>query len=105
MTTAGGYLRAARDTLTDPAHWTKEAYARDRRGAAVASNSPEAVCWCAYGALERLGTGEIVDAREYLRVAADDLFKSPPAGVNDHIGHAAVLRMYDRAIELAEAQS
>jgi hypothetical protein len=31
--------------------WTQGAYARDSRGSLIASDSPEASCWCVLGAL------------------------------------------------------
>lgn len=105
MSVALEQLRTARELLSDPTKWTRGEYARDRYGDAVPSAHAEAVCWCAYGALDRAGAGQFGDAREYLRGAADKLFDSFPACVNDEQGHADVLRMYDRAIELAEAQS
>ena len=105
MSAALEQLRDARALITDPAQWTEHTYARDRYGRAVDPCQPEAVCWCAYGALDRQGADECSDAREYLRAAAEVLFDSFPACVNDDDGHAAVLRMYDRAIELAGASA
>lgn len=105
MSDALEQLRAARSLLADPAAWTRETYARDRYGDPVHSAFEEAACWCAYGALERQGASGNSEASEYLRRAALVLFDSWPACVNDDRGHEAVLRMYDRAIELAESQS
>lgn len=37
--------------------WTKGAPARDSQGLPVVSDDPEAVCWCAYGALTKAVQG------------------------------------------------
>jgi hypothetical protein len=41
------------------------------------------------------------DADALLIRAAKRVFDSDPASVNDTMGHAAVMQMYDKAIELA----
>jgi hypothetical protein len=44
-----GIIRRARQRIRRG--WTQNAYARDRDGVTVDSNSPEASCWCVMGAL------------------------------------------------------
>ena len=98
-------LQEARALLANAAHWTVRSYARDRNGQPIHPWEREAVCWCTYGAPERHGiSGQSVEACAFLRVAASKLFEEFPAHVNDVRGHFSVLRMYDRAIELAAAE-
>lgn len=51
MKTAKEILTCARELLSDPARWTKGAYARTTNKSSVASRSPEARCWCPLGAM------------------------------------------------------
>lgn len=44
-------LTAARQRITDPKHWTMLVTARDAAGFRRPPTSPEAVCWCAIGAI------------------------------------------------------
>lgn len=96
-------LRAARELISDPARWTKGACARDRKGEPLyAGYDPQAVRWCAFGAVEKIGRTN----RE--RFAAVDVLNKAsyswlPA-VNDNEGREAVISVYDRAIALAEQE-
>ena len=106
MSTTAAKLREARALIEDPERWTTREYARDAEGGALDDGAePAAVCWCAVGALDRV-TGEPVDLlhdpayRLLAKVASYEVTRT-----NDRHGHAAVLRMYDRAIELAEAEA
>lgn len=105
MKTAADILRAARGLLADPDRWTTKAYARAKDGRLARPEGAEAVCWCAFGALAKVGSNEWSHPGGLLRRSARALFNDLPTGVNDQRGHADVLAMYDRAIELAEAQS
>lgn len=101
-------LRDARELLADPTRWTQGSYARDARGYRALPEAREAACWCALGALLRPALEwdvTLVWGHLLLRRAAKEIFDRTPDWVNDVLGHADVLRMYDRAIELAEAQS
>jgi hypothetical protein len=88
--------------------WTKGAFARDANGNEVFIWSPLAVCWCAEGALKRCrlprtiddSISSLFDRRDLNQVAAI-LFGQDMTAVNDDLGHAAVMQMYDKAIELA----
>lgn len=98
-------LRQARELITDSERWTQNEFARDFRGTAVSPRSELAVCWCAMGAVSRVGDNKFwlrVETKRYLEIASQELFETFPERVNDTLGHEAVLRMYDRAIELAE---
>ena len=96
-------LIRARRRITDPAHWTTHAAARDRAGLPALPRSRAAVAWCARGALEaetpwlgrRGGYALYCDCAGRLSAVSGN---DTPETVNDERGHAAVLEMYDAAI-------
>lgn len=95
-------LRKAQDLIRDPSKWTQGSFAKTKDGEELVNGyDAGAVCWCAYGATEFVSGQFTSAAEDYLRVAANELGKSV-VKVNDEDGHAAVMRLYDRAIELAE---
>jgi hypothetical protein len=110
-------LRAARERISDPERWGVGVHARDTSGAEVEDCEalPKACEWCALGALFAEGVQPYGDdegfseedaalgaeATEFLTRGADGEW---PPTVNDEGDHARVLDMYDRAIELAEAE-
>lgn len=106
--TAAEVLRAARDMISDPKNWTRHQNARDAAGNPVLAWSADAVCWCSYGAVEAADPkySTTCDPDDFLHSAVDE--KCPGLGVaefNDSAEHADVLAVFDRAIEIAEAQS
>lgn len=104
------FLTDARDRIVDPEHWTAEAQARDAAGNPVDPGNPDACRWCADGSL-RLSR-IIHDVPEYVYHDADDMLWTAAVwlypigpyrsriGINDVYGHAAVIRLFDKAIEL-----
>jgi hypothetical protein len=50
----------AHELLSDPKKWIKKLYAVDNTGLVTSSKSPEAVCWCINGALQRCYQDSIV---------------------------------------------
>lgn len=94
-------LRAARDLLT-PETWTKEAFARSKTGRKVHPNSPKAVRWDVYGALEKV-SGELyggVRASEAMRVATGEHI----ADINDSAQSVDEIHaLFDKAIAAEEA--
>jgi hypothetical protein len=104
--------RAARALIENRDRWTTGSYARTAIGTKCAPDDPRAARWCAIGArVARVARGaadrEASDAVDVaLRRAAHELWADgSPATVNDRRGHAAVLAMYDRAIELLEREA
>lgn len=97
-------LREARALIEAPERWTTGALARHVNDNPIGPREANAACWCALGAVQRFtadGSDEQVEAVAYLQCAAaadGDWI----VYINDHVGHDAVLRMYDRAIALAE---
>lgn len=115
-------LIGARALIADPAHWTQEVHARDKNGMPVVPTDPDATCFCADGALVKAAgvtiddegywgndeayyaankllcdvTFHMTGQRSYARV--NDGF----AEIEDHEAHAAVLRIMDGGIKLAQ---
>lgn len=107
MTTAD-LLRKGRDLISDPEHWCQGDYAVSRYGTAVETNSPAVYALCAIGALANVldhpsGWGVPGWCRAPLQTAAEEEGWDAPHILNDRTTHADVMAMYDRAIELAEA--
>lgn len=94
-------LKAAQELISIPERWTKGGSARDNLGRVVYAASPAACCWCAFGAVSRMGCPEL----DWYLVAAAGLDPDATgiAGFNDDPAttHADILALFDRAIELA----
>jgi hypothetical protein len=101
--------REARALIADRDRWTTGSYARTAIGTKCAPDDPLAVRWCASGACLARGAAdhEVSAVEVALYRAARELRgeRWGPAGVNDLLGHAAVLVMYDRAIESLEREA
>jgi integrase len=104
-------LRRARWAIEQPTRWCTGTMARDAAGDETEPEAPDAVAWCAGGALVHGAVAHELQAEglHYLIGAAgerywpdeEDWTWEMVARVNDEHGHAAVLAMYDRAIGLA----
>ena len=101
-------LKAARELLSTPERWTKGWSARDAAGNRLATTDPDAVCWCAGGAVERITGGSTQSggkAEIVLAIVLPDkaiclgLWNDAPSTT-----HADILALYDRAIALEEAR-
>lgn len=102
-------LRSAKNLIADPRRWTCGEYARDATGRHTDVDDKSAVSFCSVGALAVvLGVGvrqaEKSPACQYLEKAAAEQGIPYAHQVNDK-GHAKAMAMFDRAIELAEAES
>ena len=101
-------LIAAKALIGDPARWTRGALARDKAGVSVQTFSPEAVCWCAVGAVYHVrGSDQAFSAEELaLCIAAQSLGwldgdeSMASERLNDFAkdGHPQVMKMFDIAI-------
>jgi hypothetical protein len=115
-------LTQARELLSDQTKWTQHALARDANGDDKPISHPysdnphwDGICgydamacsWCALGALEKvsnesLNTASYIGphpARLALHRAAEKLYSLSTPEVNDTLGHAEVLNVYDLAIK------
>ena len=101
---AAQVLRAARELLSDPARWTKGAWAEDGAGMEVSPVSPNAVCWCVEGALMRVSGVEVVTAVGFALEALANVV-GDIAWYNDAATtqFSDILTALDRAIALAES--
>lgn len=48
-------ILAAADLIEQPGCWTQEVLARDKKGDPINPTSPQAVRWCAIGAIRKIG--------------------------------------------------
>ena len=98
------YLVAARARITNPNDWTRDAEARTATNARVRADAPNAVCWCALGALAWSLQKDPYDddkwtlIRALLNFHANELYGQSEVWVNDYLAHDDVLKMYDAAI-------
>lgn len=99
----------ARETLSDAAHWTKGAYARDKNGVKCDARNRLSYSYCTIGALTRVSE---IDSGQWVE-AADALCKELPpefdriTAFNDAAttNHADVLALFDRAIAHANTET
>jgi hypothetical protein len=104
-------LIAGRARIDTPERWTRGDWARDANGVGVEPLSPDAVCFCAMGAVDAAAASE--EYAVYLRAVAA-LRDAIPKGLRlisvptyqdcDTTTHADVMAMFDRAIEAERAK-
>lgn len=96
-------LVAARQLIADPKNFCQGTYALDAGGCAAGWSSDDAVAFCAVGAVYKVTRSWTPDdALDLLNKAAGAAFTSSLVNVNDLLGHASVLKMFDLAIQAAE---
>jgi hypothetical protein len=107
-------LIEARDMISDPSKWIKQAFAYDLDGNVLNCGADgSAVCWCSMGAVQKATNGEHFpewDAEFYLIKAVNQIEgdKTSVHDFNDENEHADVMQMFSVAIRIAkedEAQS
>lgn len=108
MMTLVGILKLARARIAEREHWVVGVRACGARGGMVNPRSPRAVAWCAGGALLWAGRSQyaasVYEAYEILEVAAIEFDYESVEELNDAASHVLVMRMFDRAIEMASAR-
>lgn len=103
-------LKNARELITDPAHWTQGAYAKNEYGSTTESHADNATCWCAYGVIRKVAYDNDSNSVEGLENAIDAcatlLTGEECDGIafNDSHTHAEVLQMFNCAIKRSETQ-
>ena len=116
-------LEKSKNLILDKKNWTRITFARDKDNRSVSPVNPEAVCFCALGALSKIcDCKNVIESNEsiscggreayyYLCMAANKIVveggrkfdgSNPVSWVNDVLHHQDVLDMYDSAIELAK---
>lgn len=90
-------LKAAYHLLDDPKRWTILAQARDWRGTGVTARDPNAVSWCAAGAIFRYG--DMNDLRPLAEALepGSNLFKIPIVN-NGPDGYELIRAAFRKAI-------
>lgn len=101
--TAVEALKAARELISDPKRWTQHHFSATTDGTPCDSQDPDARRFCALGAILRV-RGVPLHADRYLDEAGKKLFGMNVDQVNDTLQHDDVLQMFDKAIQLAEAE-
>ena len=93
-------LRAARALISNPDNWTQGKFARDWTGKETTPSATDAFCWCAVGALEKVGSN--AEPFKALRWSLPTGCRSI-SSFNDSHHHAEVLALFDKAIAELEA--
>jgi hypothetical protein len=99
-------LKGMRELISDPAHFSQNAYARDVNGQEVYSLGDEAVSFCLYGAERRVSRGLLGGRSERLHRLLGDAIDAAGhptqelAQFNDNHSHDQVLEVLDLAIQL-----
>lgn len=100
-------LIAARDLITPPERWTTGFRARFENRMLCDPRDPDAVCFCAVGAIHKFCYDERwtdTSAFKLLRLGMDPTMDYVDiARWNDTHTHAEVLAAFDRAIEFARS--
>jgi len=97
-------LTKAQSLISDPSHWTKGTFARNKDGEPRMDDEADATCWCSMGALRKVTSAGIT--QEYPRAiiilsqAADEHIVK----FNDSHTHAEVMAVWDKARDLAEKE-
>jgi len=106
-------LKQARELISNEGRWCQGELAETAQGAIVNPSSINAYRWCAEGALCKVLNIDDIDFNNdsfsLLNLAIKKEFPELKGKVlfhlNDDKGHAAVLKVYDRAIEDCENES
>lgn len=96
-------LIKARELIADVKHWTRQTFARDKFNLPIGTSHPEATCFCGMGAVRRCG-GNMAKADRAIDALIDAVGgdRERLLRVNDYHGHAAILKVFDMAIEKLE---
>lgn len=98
-------LKAAKAKIEDPAHWCQGNAAWDLNGRACVPEDHNARSWCSWGAVTAASRQRGVSAHDYLDRAADEFGFASAVVLNDSTDHPTVMKMFDRAIALAEQEA
>ena len=98
----------ARALIADPARWTRGTLACTANGRRVDWHDQSATKWCALGAIYRAAYDLVGDPLQATRIGdkvAESVcrtrwFRCLPV-INDWRGHAAVLALFDKALQAA----
>lgn len=95
-------LIKAKELISAEENWTKHCIAKDKNGFPCTVNSPDAVAYCASGAIRKVSKPFVsaLKAIKYLNKAA---YPKTLIALNDSssTSHEDVMEMFDKAIELS----
>lgn len=99
-------LEQAQNLIRDPEHWITDYYASDNRGDLCEPSEERATCFCSVGAVMRASGTSGLNYRRAKRLLDQAVEKHAPnyAGIvdyNDSHTHADVMRMFNKAKEMA----
>lgn len=98
-------LRAAQERIRNPENWCIGVLAQDGTGYPTDATSPDAVKFCARGALEAVGADSYgSNAAHYLTQAAREVGYENPAILNNKTDQPTTYAMFDLAQELRTAE-
>ena len=105
--TTSEILKAAREKIQDPDHWTQGSLARNAFGMKTYPFAENAVKWCATGAVAAVVAFPKRPAIDCLKRAVEQFpsYKHQYSGLinfNDRNSHSRVLQLFDLAIQIAE---
>lgn len=100
-------LKAGRELITAPEHWTQHVSAKDAYGDSVFAGDATACQWCSVGALDKVAADvpepyAWLRGARALRAALPSTYSIPE--FNDRHSHSEVLQLWDKAIVLAEKE-
>src|SRR4051794_6712739 len=96
-------LKQARGLIEDPRNWVQGNFAVAEGDAPVPPSHWAASRWCALGAIKKFADSELrIIASARIQQSAQDLYGEHIEQVNDDLGHAEVMRVFDLAIQDSE---
>ncbi len=107
-------LKAARDLISDPEHWTQHVMAKSREKMVTDALGPDAHCFCASGAIMRQTAAPEKDRIAAIRALNAGIPASFPQEhcqmtrviqYNDLQSHSEVMAMFDVTIEKLHAHN
>jgi hypothetical protein len=95
-------ILAVRELISEPTRWCVEDYARTADGEGTYGNDSNAVCWCIWGAIDKV-VGDDTAVNDLIHETLSDLsfemFGLCLGSANDARGHGAMLRLLDTWLE------
>jgi hypothetical protein len=95
-------LKKARELLSGRGKWAQGWMAFNKTGAGVSAKSPDAVCFCSLGAIDRITDGDVdsyTGAIDLLHSQLPNDVSIPGFNDNPKRTKKQILRLFDKAIE------
>jgi hypothetical protein len=105
--TSSEFLKAIKDLIKDPEHWTQVAIARDINGQPTFTLAKNAVSWCLKAAMYKVGNYNQIVGKEPFnraRLTLNRIVGCDCGLFNDSHTHTEVIALLDKAIEMTEAE-